>query len=165
MASHIKVVAILMIVQGSLEILMGLFFTAMGPLVFGLTRWTSTLPGAAPPPPGMDVSMGIASAIYVVMGLPVLAVGILRIVAAIRNLKFRGRGLGIVALACGAVSVMSCYCFPTSIALMVYGLVVYLDQQSQRAFGLGEEGRAPEAILIEVLRPASPAPEAESRFG
>jgi hypothetical protein len=165
MASHIKVVAILMIVQGALETIMGAFFAIMGPLMFGLTKWTSTLPGGSPPPPDFNLSAGLISGIYLALGLPVLAVGIFRIIAGIRNLKYRGRVMGIVALALGAVSFMTCYCMPTSIALLVYGLITYLDEQSKRAFALGEQGQAPEAILLEVLRPPDATPYGTGRFG
>jgi hypothetical protein len=164
MASHIKVVAILMLVQGALEVLMGGVFAAMGPVMFGLMKWTSGARGGTSSSSEFW-SAGVMSGIYLLMGLPVLAVGIFRIVAGVRNLGYKNRTMGIVALAAGAVSVMTCYCLPTSIGLMVYGLVVYLDQQSQRAFALGEQGRPPDGILVEVTRVPGPMPQEERRFG
>ena len=166
MASHIKVVAILMIVQGALEVIMGGFFAAMGPVMFGLMRWASpSTSGTSGPSSPEFWSAGVVSGLYLLMGLPVLLVGIFRIVAGLRNLSYRNRTMGIVALAAGAVSLMTCYCLPTSIGLMVYGLIVYLDQQSQRAFALGEQGRPPDEILREVTRVPGPVPFDERRFG
>jgi hypothetical protein len=164
MANHIKIVAILLIVQGALEVVMGAFFTILGPVMFGLIKWSATKTAASSPTPD-DLAAGIVSGIYLLMGLPVLAIGIFRIIAGIRNLSYRGRVMGMVALAVGAISVMTCYCLPTSIGLMVYGLVAYLDPQSQRAFALGEQGRPADEILAEITRASGQMPPGERRFG
>ncbi|MBS0210842.1 MAG: hypothetical protein JSS27_18015 [Planctomycetes bacterium] len=51
-----------------------------------------------------------------------------------QNYHYRGRAFGLIALFSNLVTIFTCYCAPTSIALMVYGLVVYLSEDSERAF-------------------------------
>jgi hypothetical protein len=144
MHRQITVVAILMIVQGSLEILCGIFLAAMGPAMMVMMK--SAPPpssGAAPPPEEM---MTMMSGVYIGMGVVGLIIGVLKIVAGIRNLKYRGRTLGIVALASGAVAIATCYCFPTGLGLLIYGLIVYVNSSSGKAFELGEQGMSPSEI-------------------
>ncbi len=147
MHHQIKIVAILMLVQGVLEILYGLMFVAMGPVMLAVI---ANDPGtsAQPPPPAW------VAAIYPALGLPALIAGALKIWAGVLNLKHRGRTVGIVALFSGALTVFSCaiYCFPTTLALMVYGLIVYFDSDATRAFFLGEEGLPGEEVLVRVDR-------------
>ena len=49
-------------------------------------------------------------------------------------------------LCVGMVSIMTCYCFPTSLALAIYGLVVLLSQPVKLAFDLGDQGYDPTEI-------------------
>lgn len=146
-------VAVFLIVQGSLEALMGAFYAAMAPFMFAMLKFAPSSGSSAPPPPPYA---GLFSLVYVAMGLPILAVGILKIVAGIRNHKYKNRVLGIVALGSGAITVYTCYCLPTAIGLMVFGLMVYLNEQSVRAFELGEAGRTPQEVKQELERPPSP---------
>ena len=166
MAKNVPVVAILMIVQGVLEMLMGLLYVLIGPMLFGFLSLAGPPPSSSAGGPTPAETMGIMSAVYIAMGLPALIAGVLKVVAAIKNLKYRGRTLGIVALASGAVTVVTCYCMPTAIALMVFGLIVYLNEESVRAFAMGEEGRSPEEIKAELLKvPGHMPPGAPNRFG
>jgi hypothetical protein len=146
MSNQIRVVAILLIVQGALETLYGLMMTAMGPLMYAMDAFNTAKPaaGAAPPPPWL---MGAMSGFYVLMGLMGLGIGIFRILTGVKNHRLRGRTQGIIALGLGVLTLMSCYCMPTSIALLIYGLVVYLNDESQRAFERVENGEPPEAVL------------------
>lgn len=142
MVRQVPVLAVLTIVQGSLECLAGVFYAAMGPMMRTILRGVARQQprGASPV---QDLPEGFATgmaAFYVVAGLVVLAVGALRIVAGIRGLKYRSRTLGIVSLAAGLLSVVTCYCLPTSLALAVYGLIVYLNADVGRAFEMGERG-------------------------
>jgi len=41
---------------------------------------------------------------------------------------------------------LSCYCAPTSIALFVYGLIVYLNSDVATAFEMAEQGVSPKEI-------------------
>jgi hypothetical protein len=45
-----------------------------------------------------------------------------------------------VALVMGSISIGTCYCAPTSIALLVYGLIIYLNNSAVQAFALAKQG-------------------------
>ena len=133
LVGHVKVVAILMIVQAVLEILMGLLLIALGVFMNVIFEAQQMQVRQAPAPP-----VWIFTLIYGGLGILVLVSGILLLMAAIKNLKYRGRTLGIVALGCAAISLFTCYCAPTAIGLMIYGLIVYLNQDVARAFAAAE---------------------------
>jgi hypothetical protein len=67
-------------------------------------------------------------------GLAASAAGVLRIVAGVLNLTWRGRRLGLVALTVGLVSIVTCCCLPTTVALFAYGNIVYWNPDVRRAF-------------------------------
>jgi hypothetical protein len=143
MYKQVPVVAILMIVQGVLEILMGGLLVVIAAIITPLMEEAMRQqPGG--PPPGMPLMPGdfatLAMAIYLVMGIAALLAAPLRIIAGIRNLRYRGRGLGITALFVGGLSMATCYCAPTSLGVMIYGLIVYFNESTARAFELGEQG-------------------------
>ncbi len=146
MHRQIKIVAILLMVEGSLETLMGILLCVMGPVMMTFMKAAPppSTPGATPPPPEL---FGV---IYVAMGVVTLAAGVLKVVAGVRNVSFKGRVLGFVALASCVMSMMSCYCLPTALALGIYGLIVYLDQRSAQAFQMGASGMSPEEILRQM---------------
>jgi hypothetical protein len=57
-----------------------------------------------------------------------------------------GRVLGVVSLVIGLASTLTCVCLPTSVALCVYGFVVYMNQDVRRAFALRARGAPLEQI-------------------
>jgi hypothetical protein len=69
----------------------------------------------------------------------VLVLAILKIVAGARNYRRHNRGLGILALAVGPLSVLTFFCLPSALAIMVYGLVVYCHHDVKRAFAEAEQ--------------------------
>ncbi len=141
---QVPILAVLLIVQGGLESLMGLMLGALGPMMFALMEQQGTGPQ---PPPGMPNMQNIMTITYIVLGLVILACGILKVVAGIRNLRYRGRTLGIIACFSGlGMFLGGCYCLPTAIALMVYGLVVYFNGDVARAFEMADEGYTAEQI-------------------
>ncbi|MCI0458139.1 MAG: hypothetical protein L0Z62_14340 [Gemmataceae bacterium] len=148
MAHQIPVVAILMIVQGTLELLMAalLYFGAFFvPALFGQMQQNPAFgPGARPE--DLEAMRTILPLVYGSMGTAALIAGVLHLVAGIRNLSYRGRTLGLVALFLGLVSIGTCYCAPTTIGLTIYGLIVYFNAQSIRAFELGQQGLRAEEI-------------------
>jgi hypothetical protein len=93
--------------------------------------------------PGMtnQPAIWIMPVVYGGMAAVALVSSVLHVTAGLRNYCFRGRTLGIVALACGMLTVLTCYCFPTAAALGVYGLIVYLNPEVSEAFRMGEAGR------------------------
>lgn len=136
LARHVAVVAILLMVQGGLEILMGGFYVFLGVMTAVYAQQEGVRPGLA------------IGGVYGVMGAASLGSGILHAVAGWRNYFFRTRWLGIVALVAGLGALFTCYCFPTSVALMIYGLIVYLNAQSARAFEWGQQGMSREQIVL-----------------
>ena len=67
-------------------------------------------------------------------GLVAALIGVLRIAAGILNLFKRGRRYGLVAASAGVLSAFTCLCLPTSIALCVYGWIVYTNADVRAQF-------------------------------
>jgi len=154
--SQIRVVAVLNCVQGGLEVFLGLTLVAVG---FGvpylIEMEAASNPNAQPPPPEMKWVLTI---VYGGLGGLLLIAGLLRFYAGIRNFFFRGRVLGIVSFSTGMISMFACYCAPTSIAMLVYGLVVYLNPAVKAAFEMGEQGMSVDQILPSFAAPNYAAP-------
>ena len=146
---QIRVVAILNCVQGGLECLMGMMFAGGGVflgIMLGMERDNPGMQNG--PPPGMEWIVG---GIYGGMGVVALLAGIFRIYAGFQNFHYRKRVLGIVSFVCGLASISVCYCAPTGIAMIIYGLIVYLNPAVQAAFEMGEKGVPPDVILNSFL--------------
>ena len=159
LVNQVQIVCILMIVQGALVTCMGLFYVGYAfvfPAVFRAME-ASAPAGAQAPPAEMT---WIMMAVMLVIGIPVLLSGPLLIWAGIRNLRFRGRVLGLVALIASVVTVVTCYCAPTGIGLMAYGLIVYMNPEVIQAFQMGERGASRNQILAAYwpYRPGGPQP-------
>lgn len=142
--SQIRIVAILNCVQGGLELIIGLMMVFAAVFVPMMMK----MDNRNPPPPGME---WILPVVYLGIGIPVLLAAILRIYAGIQNFRFRSRTLGIVSLVCGLVSMIACYCAPTGIGMLIYGLIVYLNPAVQAAFEMGEKGVPTDRILSSFL--------------
>jgi hypothetical protein len=147
---HVMPVAILMLVQGGLELLVSLLFLAL----------TVAVPFMFPDGgPAAEVGVGpnlgamrpMMMTMYGVMGAGGLVAGLLHITAGIFGLRFRRRTFGVVALIAGLASITTVYCLPTSVGLAIYGLITYLNPAVVAAFGLGDAG--------------VPAAEIRARFG
>ncbi|HZT81832.1 MAG TPA: hypothetical protein VFA26_16520 [Gemmataceae bacterium] len=143
MVNHVKTVAILMIVQGALTSLMGLLYTVMGPTLFALMKMDKS----ASPPGGPDaVMMTIMPVFYIVVGLFILASGVLNLVGGLRAMKFQNRTFVIVALFTNIAPLITCYCAPTGIGLMIYGLIVLFQSDVALAFQMRADGWSVEEI-------------------
>jgi hypothetical protein len=140
---HVLVVAILMIVQGVLEAVMGLFLFGMAfvvPMLMQTELQRSGGPTGGPSPAQFQWIQWIMGSVYGGLGLLLLVVATLRIVAGLGNMKYRRRVLGMGAMLGGMATVFSCYCAPTAIALAIYGLIVYFNPQVTLAFAMGQSG-------------------------
>jgi hypothetical protein len=141
MVGHVRVLGILMIVQGVLDLLMGLMLVAMG---IGLPFLMSMDGNARNPPPAeMPWIFGL---VYGGMGLCGVIPGILHVWAGWRVFHFQQRTFGIVSISAGALSLGTCYCGFTAIGLLVYGLIVLLDASVKQAFDLAQQGYTPDQI-------------------
>ncbi len=147
MVRHVPIVAILMIVQGALETLMGLGLVGMGAIFPTMMQMEMQQQGGPPGGPPPEAMSWILLAVYGGMGLITLVAAILHIVAGVRNYKFRGRVLGLVALGGGMVTMITCYCAPTAVALGVYGLITYLNPEVNQAFAMGASGKKRDEIM------------------
>lgn len=154
--SQIRIVAILNCVQGGLELILGLMMVSVAVFIPVMIR----MDRQNPPPGEMEWILPI---IYLCIGIPVLLAAILRIYSGIQNFRFRKRTLGIVSFVCGLVSMIACYCAPTGIGLLIYGLIVYLNPAVQAAFEMGEKGTPTDAILSSFL-PYPPQSYGQSPF-
>ncbi len=122
--SQVPALAITMIVHGVLVGGMGAYFVVYG-LFFAHT--VATAPGA--PASELDgIMSGIALGALSGIGVANLIPGALQIWAGIRLRTFRSRRLGLFALGAGLLTVLGCYCTPTSVALLIWGAVVLMHQ-------------------------------------
>lgn len=159
MVNHVPTVAILMMVQGGLEALMGLLLIAMGlvmPLLLeAMTAQRGRPPGGFP----ADTEPWIVTVTYGLFGVVVLVGAGLHIVAGVRNYAFRSRILGIVALIAGiAASIFTC-CAPTGIALGIYGLICYTNPPVIQAFAAKVAGTKREGPEFEARSAKCPSPK------
>lgn len=126
---HVPIVALLMIVLGTIELAFS-GFTLLCALI-------STI---------LPAETGANGQVLAVMygGLTVLAAGCgtLRIAAGIFNLRFRRRKLGMAAHLIGLTGVLTGFCAPTAIGLAIYGLIVYWNDSVIAAFEMGDRGRS-----------------------
>ena len=130
---HVPIVAVLLIIQGVLEIGFGLF--GGGFLALVLLAPQDELAGMR----GLGIFL-------MILAVPAALCGAVRIVAGIYNLRFRRRGLGLVALGLGLLTLATGYCAPSAIALAVYGLIVYVNEPVIAAFAMASSGRTPAEI-------------------
>lgn len=142
MVKQVQIVSILMIVQGALASLMGVVYAAMGPAMFALMSMDKNRPKNADD----EKVATIMTVVYVALGAVALLAGILNIIAGIRSLKFRGRTFAIVALISNVFALGTCYCIPTALGVMIYGLIVMFNSDVARAFTMASEGAMPAEI-------------------
>lgn len=147
MVNHVTIVAILMIVQGALETVMGVLLVGMGVAMPFLIRMQPGAMKEAPPGFSPDTMSWLILAMYGGMGVVTVSAAGLHIFAGIRNYQFRNRTLGLVALAGGMATVLTCYCAPTAVGLGVYGLITYLNAPVAQAFAMGAAGHKRNEIL------------------
>jgi hypothetical protein len=155
---HVRVVAILMIVQGALELGMAILLGVLAVVVPQVAmQAAASHPQDSLPP---ETFLQIMTFTYGGMAAATGVAALLHIIAGVRNYRFRGKVFGIVAMACGVLSALSCYCLPTAVGLGVYGLIVYLNEGTAEAFRVGESGVAARQIL-DAFRPAYQYKETE----
>jgi hypothetical protein len=140
-------VAVLLIVHGVMLLMGGAFaglavfgFSTMGPEGFG----------------GDATTYAMMKWSYLGISILLTIVGLLQLTAGIRNYYFRSKGLGLVALGAGLLSMFTFFCLPTSLALAIYGIIVYVDPESNVPFALRKSGLTREEVLARLGRPHMP---------
>jgi hypothetical protein len=147
MVQQVSIVSILMIVHGALVTVTGLLFAFMGPAMFALIHLD-------PNPDDPDEKVGAAMMLVVSLscgGLWVI-VGALNVFAGIQCRNFRGHTLSLVALFSNLLAVFSLICSPTSLGLIIYGLMVLMSADVKRAFSMAAQG----ATTLEILNAFEP---------
>ncbi len=140
---QVRIVAILMIVQAVLEILFGAYYIVMGFMMPAMmAQQQPQLPAEQ-----LEVFNTYFFGFFFVAGGLIIAMAGLRLVAGILGVTYRGRILGIISHIGGFLMVATCYCFPTAIALGVYGCIVYFNADVAKAFQLRSQGYTSEQVL------------------
>jgi hypothetical protein len=132
---RVSTIAVLLIVQGALDLALGLALAGVG--LYVATGRTGLPVEMVPLEPRIAV---------VVFGPTLVAAGALKVAAGVHNYRFRKPVLGIVALASGLLSALNCYCAPFALGLTGYGLYVYRRPEVERAFLMGQQGLSREWI-------------------
>lgn len=129
--AHVPVFAIVLMVHGALVLAMGLMLVVYGASLL----WSfGTMPEAEQMPPGpLSMMPGMLIGTMIAEAALHLLVGGLQFWAGWRVRTYRSRGFGIAAGVLGLLTVLGCYCLPTSLAMLVWSLVVLLrDDVAQR---------------------------------
>ncbi len=123
--AQVRPLAIVGIVHGVLLTLLGGMYVLVGAVM------ASAPPdgrhGNEPPPAFMGV-------VFVAFALVHVAPGVLQIIAGVRLLREKGRGLAIAAFASGLLSMIGCYCGPSAVALAVWGIIVLNSAEVRARF-------------------------------
>jgi hypothetical protein len=125
---HVPIVAMLLITQGLLE----LGFGCCGFAFLAFAYWGT---------PKELVELRPLGVMWACVSVPAVVTGVVRMVAGVFNLRYKRRVLGITALGLGLLTMLTCYCAPTGVALAVYGLIVYVNEPVVLAFRMGDAGR------------------------
>jgi len=145
---HVRVVAILMMVQAGLEVLAGIGLIGLGAFMPQfMAAHMESMPQGQQQIQAPQEFFWVMFAVYGGMGLVALVAGILHGIAGIRNYRFQSRRLGIVAVSVGLLTLFTCYCLPTAVGVAVYGLIVLLNREVAEAFALVETGHALDDVL------------------
>lgn len=146
MFNQVRIVAILNIVQGLLELFMAAMLAFAG-IAFVATRDQMVQDmgrgGDATP----ELTVNIMTWAFLGIGGVLLIVAVLRIVASARNFFFLSRTLGIVSLFAGLLSVFTFYCGLTSVAIAIYGLIVMFNREVAEAFEMRTKGATADDVL------------------
>ncbi|GAB4216488.1 MAG: hypothetical protein OHK0013_43050 [Sandaracinaceae bacterium] len=131
---QVEWLAVVTMVHGGLMLAYALLLVVYG-VAFGAAFSSVVLqptPGRETPPP--ELFGGIMAGTVGLMALGMLVPGLLQLVAGWYMRQFRYRLLAVVALVSGLVSILGCYCFPTSLALLVWGAIVLFDRDVGQRF-------------------------------
>ncbi|QDU30698.1 hypothetical protein ETAA8_58460 [Anatilimnocola aggregata] len=130
-----RVICVLLIIHGLLTLMMGGMYIVSAFVIPDLMYR-----GNGPDDPRMDQMKSVLVISYVCMASGGLIAGVLQIYAGIRNFWLRGYRWGLAALGSLIVGGMTCYCLPTGLAILIYGLIIYLSPTTRHAFELAKRG-------------------------
>ncbi|MEM9646506.1 MAG: hypothetical protein AAF989_16055 [Planctomycetota bacterium] len=137
---QITVVGILMMIQGVLNMVAALFigfYAWILPEIFRQTPNGQGVPAEALLIMGV-ITGGVAAFVF--------SIGVFNVWAGWWTVHYKNRGRAIIALWSGLGSLFTCYCLPTSIILLIYGLVILMSPTANLAFDLRKRGHAGDDI-------------------
>lgn len=142
MYNQVPVIGILMIVNGVLCTLFGMLLMFWGPFM----QQFLNMQGAPPPPPEAQQVLQVVSIVYIALGAVVALAGVINIAGGVAALRYRSRAFVLTALFFNIIPIFTCYCAPTSLGLMIWGLIVMFQGDVAQAFSLGASGYSAEEI-------------------
>ena len=151
MISQVQILGVLMIIQGAMELLVAMAiagYAVFMPQIMQEMQNQAAKQGGQPPA-GMQQTQQMAGWLTVggsVLAAVILAVAIMTIFSGFKVYRFQGRTLAIVSLCSGLLMLFTCYCFPTSLALTIYGLIVMLNPSVKLGFELQRNGYSAQSI-------------------
>ena len=81
-----------------------------------------------------------------------LLCGIINSISGFKVMSFRGRVFAIVALFSNILVLFTCWCAPTAIGMMIYGLIVLFNSDVAYAFDMVSRGASPEDVVGRYTR-------------
>jgi hypothetical protein len=129
-----KIVAVLLIIHGFLGIVVGIIYAISAMFMSVIIARGG---GWGPDPVDAKTRVTITSGVMAACGL---IPGVLQLVAGFMNLWLKGYTTGLIAIGSSLAMVVACYCAPSALILLVYGLVIYLLPTTRRAFALAQQG-------------------------
>lgn len=124
---HVPVLGALTIAHGVMLVLYSLIWLMIAGMFPFMPQQPSST-GSPPPPPELMIGIfGCFGAFHFVPGM-------LQLVGGIQMMRFKSRALAYVALASSVVTIVGCYCLPTALALMIWGLIVLSDPEVRQRF-------------------------------
>jgi hypothetical protein len=151
MVNQAVVVGVLMAVHGAINCLAGAiaaFYAIFMPAIMAEAQQQQAAQGGAPMPENMGLYFAIGGTIYAVV---LIGLGLLLIFAGVSVANYKRRTLAMIALMSGLVTLFTCYCFPTSFLLGIYGMIFLLNQPVAFAFDLRGKGYSVQDIQKSFL--------------
>lgn len=132
--AQVPILAVAMMVHGALTAGTGLYYLVFGGF-FAANLGTST-----PRPeegPGAELFAGLMFGALGLIAVAHLVPGALQLWAGWRARTYRSRVLAFLALGSGLLTVIGCYCAPTSLGLAVWGVIVLASEPVRDRFAAG----------------------------
>ena len=133
-----------LIVQGVLKLIVGGLLIAIAGLVaFELNQIPDPVARDAGIQPGDETFLVF---VYGALGCLTILASLFRMFAAVRLMRYQSRMMCFVSLGVGALTTFNGCCSITSIGLLVWGVIVLLNEPVARAFELRATGHSKERI-------------------
>jgi len=152
MVGQAVVVGVLMAVQGAINCVAGIFagfYAIFMPVMFDQMQQQAAQqagqggPAPQPMPENVGWMLAVGGGVVAVV---MIGLGLLLIYCGVSVARYQRRTLATVALASGLITLFTCYCFPTSLCLGIYGMIFLFNQPVALAFELRGQGHSVQEI-------------------